>query len=488
MTTELLTDLRRLHNLQTRVVERRLARWWADPVQWVTDCLPSLNLADYQTEELTKLGENRRVAVRGPRGSGKTAPASAAILWFATTRELAGADWKVPSTAGSWNQLSNYLWPEIHKWSRRINWDRLGLSPWRLGQELLSLNIRLKHGEAFGKATDDPNLIEGAHADNMLVVIDEGKSVVEGVWDAVEGFFSNPGDHYAFALSTPGAPVGRFYDIHARRAGYEDWWPIHVTIEQAIEQGRVTQEWVDQRERQWGRGSQLFRCHVLAEFAGEEDGVIPLAWIEAAIERWKENEDRRATIVAADIGESQDETVIALRADWRINQLLRYAAGDPLTQADRIARHTVKGGRVVADAIGIGSGTVASLRRQAAAPENRWKVEGFVASERTMRKDRSGELGFINVRSAAWWNLRELLDPLHGELVELPADDKLVGDLAAPRWREAAGGKIQVESKDDIRKRLGRSTDAGDAVVMAFWEEKARKSLAGMDLSSGLTR
>ena len=488
MTTDLLSDLRRLHQLQTQIVERRLAKWWASPQQWAKDCLPSLDLADYQTEELTQLGAKRRVAVRGPRGSGKTAPAAAAILWFATTRELAGADWKIPSTAGSWNQLTNYLWPEIHKWAKRINWDRLGLTPWRTGTDLLSLSIHLQHGEAFGKATDDPNLIEGAHADNMLVVIDEGKSVVEGIWDAVEGFFSNPGDHYAFALSTPGAPVGRFYDIHSRKAGYEDWHPIHVTIGQAIGQGRVTEEWRAQRERQWGPDSQLYRCHVLAEFAGEEDGVIPLAWIEAAIERWKVGKESRSTIVAADIGETQDETVIALRGGWRINQLHRYAAGDPLMQADRIARHTVKGGRIVVDSIGIGSGTVASLKRQAVETANLWKVSGFVASEKSGRKDRSGELGFTNLKSAAWWNLRELLDPNHGEPVELPADDFLVGDLTAPKWREAAGGKIQVESKEDIRKRLGRSTDTGDAVVMAFWEEKTRRSLAGMDLTTGLSR
>jgi hypothetical protein len=34
-----------------------------------------------------------------------------------------------------------------------------------------------------------------------------------------------------------------------------------------------------------------------------------------------------------------------------------------------------------------------------------------------------------------------------------------------------SGGKIQVESKDDIKKRIGRSTDDGDAVVMAFFED-----------------
>jgi len=46
----------------------------------------------------------------------------------------------------------------------------------------------------------------------------------------------------------------------------------------------------------------------------------------------------------------------------------------------------------------------------------------------------------------------------------------LIGDLLAPKWRVLPGGRIQVEKKDDIIKRLGRSPDRGDAVVMAFWD------------------
>jgi len=71
-------------------------------------------------------------------------------------------------------------------------------------------------------------------------------------------------------------------------------------------------------------------------------------------------------------------------------------------------------------------------------------------------------------RAAAWWHLREMLDPAHGHAVALPPDDTLTGDLTAPHWKVQSGGKILIESKDDIRKRLRRSTDAGDAVVQAF--------------------
>jgi hypothetical protein len=95
-------------------------------------------------------------------------------------------------------------------------------------------------------------------------------------------------------------------------------------------------------------------------------------------------------------------------------------------------------------------------------------VIAFNASERTDDRDRSGELRFLNRRAAAWWHMRELLDPSLDAVVGLPDDDALIGDLCAPTWWINSSGKVQIESKDDIRKRLGRSTDAADAVIQAF--------------------
>ena len=120
-----------------------------------------------------------------------------------------------------------------------------------------------------------------------------------------------------------------------------------------------------------------------------------------------------------------------------------------------------RGGMAVVDVIGIGAGVVDRLREQGK------NVVGFNASERTNRRDRSGELGFVNKRAAAWWNIREMLEI---EPLALPPDDKLIGDLTAPHWTVQSGGRIKVESKDEIRKRINRSTDDADAVIMAFWE------------------
>lgn len=333
----------------------------------------------------------------------------------------------------------------------------------------MTLSLRPRHGEAFAVASDRAELIEGAHADEILYVLDEGKAIPDATWDAVEGAFS-AGEAYALALSTPGPPAGRFYSIHARRPGLEDWWPRHVTIEEAIAAGRVSATWADARRRQWGESSPVYRNRVLGEFAESEDGIIPLSWIEAAVERWLEWRDSGAsagaqTAVGVDVGGGLggDSTVLARRAGDIVTALEVYPRGDEMATTGRAVAAITGGGVAIVDGIGIGAGVVARLREMGR------NVRAFIAGSASSAHDRSGELGFENIRAEAWWGMRERLDPGNASRVALPDDDELVGELAAPSWKPTSRGRVLVESKDEIRRRIGRSTDRADAVVMAFW-------------------
>ncbi|MEC3995007.1 hypothetical protein VSR01_16300 [Actinacidiphila sp. DG2A-62] len=279
-----------------RKVTNTAVRYLNDPVAFSREVIrwgPDESLAPYQEDTMAALPVKRRVAVRGPHGLGKSATAAITVLWFATTREAAGLDWKVITTASAWRHLAVYLWPEIHKWSRRIRWDVLGRPPFTI-HELLALNLKLSEGAASAVASSKPELIEGAHADSLLYLIDEAKIVQDGVWDAIEGAFSGGRtegypEAFALAISTPGAPIGRFYDIHMRKPGLEDWFVRHVTLAEAVAAGRISQAWADQRRKQWGADSALYANRVLGQFhASDEDSVIPLAWVEAAVERWHE--------------------------------------------------------------------------------------------------------------------------------------------------------------------------------------------------------
>jgi len=440
-----------------------------DPVAFVHDCIhfrEGEGPAPYQDEIMAELPRRRRVAARGPHGLGKTALAAWVVLWFALTRD--GEDWKAPTTASAWRQLDKFLWPEIRLWARHLRWDKIGTDAITEDQQLNLLNLRLTTGEAFALASDNSELIEGAHASHLLYLFDEAKAIPAKTWDAAEGAFSTPGELFWLAISTPGEPSGRFYDIHRRAPGYQDWWVRHVTLEEALRAGRISAQWAEDRKAQWGERSSVYQNRVLGEFAASDtDGVIPLAWVEAANERWIALGGiwPQFTCVGVDVARSgPDKTVFALRHENAIQELRRHALEDTMATTGRVAGVLrANGGYAMVDVIGIGAGVVDRLREQ------RMNVRPFNSSEKTRSKDQSGELGFANRRSHGWWHLRELLDPANGHGIALPPDDLLTGDLTAPHWRVVSGGNIQVESKDDIKKRIGRSTDSGDAVMMALY-------------------
>lgn len=442
------------------------------PDQFAQDCIEWRNgesLTPYQLEILRNIPIKRRVTVRGPHGLGKTTLAAIAILWFALTRDE--EDWKVATTASAWRQLTKFLWPEVHKWARRIRWDIVGRPPFSETTELFTQSIRLDTGEAFAMASDDSTLIEGAHADHLLYVFDESKVIPDETWDSAEGAFS-AGTCYWLAISTPGENIGRFYDIHQRKQGYEDWWVRHVTLREAIKAGRINEDWAEARKRQWGAKSARYLNRVLGEFADSEgDTIIPLSWIELANERWYEwreaAEPGSCTRIGVDVARMGDDlTVLAYRFDYAIDELEKHGKEDTMQTAGRIVAALRKHpfARASVDVVGVGAGPYDRAREQMPG-----RLEAFIASSKTDFVDVSEEMHFADTRSAAWWYMRQLLDPAFSSNIALPPDDELTGELMTPKWKMMSNGVVRVESKDDILKRIRRSTNAGDAVIQAFW-------------------
>ncbi len=471
-----------------------------DPLAFVYDCFnfpKGQAPTPYQAKILSEFVANKRTAVRGPHGIGKTTIASWIVLWAVLTCD----DVKVPTTASAWRQLSKFLWPEIHKWAKRIRWEKLGRAPLQRN-ELITLSFKPNGGnrEAFAVASDKPEFIEGAHARRVVYVFDEAKAIPDATWDAAEGAFSGAGEDtpdeaFALAISTPGEPTGRFYDIHARAPGYEDWHCIHVTLDDAIAAKRVSRQWAEQRKRQWGEKSAVYQNRVRGEFcAGDEDGIIPLAWVELANERWhawnEAGKPGALTSVGADIADGGDDesTLAPVFDEISLDELRGYREprGETMQIVGRIVGllNKTPSARAIVDVIGVGAGVFSRLKEQ------KFKAVAFNAAEHTDAKDASGELGFVNKRSHGWWHLRELLDPdaARHTSIALPPDDLLTGDLTAPHWKVVSGGKIQVEDKDSIRERIKRSTDRGDAAVMAFYHDPAEQKRTAAAASSRIVK
>jgi hypothetical protein len=467
------------------------AQYLDDPLGFIDNCInfpvrrtkkghkpKTGGLASYQREIIGLVAEKNRVAVRGPRGLGKSTTAALVILWFALTRDAAGVDWKIVTTAGAWQQLTDFLWPEIKKWAYLIDWAKVGRGPLSERTELMKTGLALRHGLATAGSPDSPQKLEGAHADSIMYVFDESKLISVDTFDAAEGAFSGASEDsgleaFALAISTPGEPSGRFYDIHRRAPGLEDWFVRHVTLEEAIAAGRMTTEWVERRRALWGTASALFQNHVLGEFcADDEDAVIPLRWVEAAFDRWRiwdaagRPDQDGPRVIGVDVARSgKDKTVLAFRTGDVVTSMKTYVKEDTMETTGRVmaALKADPLATAMIDVIGIGAGVYDRCREQAA------KADPFHASKKTGRKDATGQFGFFNLRSCAWWTLREHLDPSRpaGATLALPPDDELAGDLTSMHYKYVSDGKIQVEGKDDIRKRIGRSTDLGDAVMQA---------------------
>ncbi len=201
--------------------------------------------------------------------------------------------------------------------------------------------------------------------------------------------------------------------------------------------------------------------------ADGDQQIIPTKWVELAMARWTADghKNREMTAIGVDVARGgRDASIAAVRHGWWFDHLHEFkdretATGGVLAQniLQIIGNQQPK---VAIDIVGVGAAL-----HDALAPFLSDNLVGIVSQGAPDNKtDSSGILSFVNQRAWLWWNLREKLDPETGINIALPPDNQLLLDLTAPSYSMTARG-IQVESKDDLRRRLGRSPDRGDAIV-----------------------
>jgi hypothetical protein len=196
---------------------------------------------------------------------------------------------------------------------------------------------------------------------------------------------------------------------------------------------------------------------------------VPTAWIDAAQQRWtpRPPDGYAMTAMAVDVAPGGgDKRVIACR----------YGGWFPPLD---VAREEDKDGRLTAAAVvklrrdncpvvvdlggGWGGDTAIALK------DNGITTVTYMGLDPSSATSRDGKLRFVNKRAESIWKFREALDPTQegGSVMALPPDPELKADLAAFRWMLKPNG-IQIESKEDIKKRIGRSPDRGEAAVMCL--------------------
>jgi len=224
--------------------------------------------------------------------------------------------------------------------------------------------------------------------------------------------------------------------------------------------------------------SQLLYGDFLAGRKDDAYQVIPTEWVRLAQERWRERPAPATPMTTLGVDPARggsDRTVLTPRHDnWFGEQLTYPGADTPDGPAVATLAVNAAGAKTVinVDVIGIGGSVYDHLRHLPGV-----KVVPLNSSEHSNARDKSGRLGFVNKRAEWWWRMREALEPTSGQDIALPPDPELKADLCAPTWKVIAAG-IQVERKDDVKARIGRSPDKGDSAVYALAEEKPVTSAA----------
>jgi hypothetical protein len=443
-----------------------------DPVEWCAR-KSGIQLWSKQKEICKSVINFKKTAVKSGHGVGKSLTVSQIAAWWVDTHPP--DETMVISTAPSSHQVSAIMWEEIRKTHKRakLAGEVQRSDRWLIGDTLVG----------FGRKPQDydQDAFQGLHRKYVLVIIDEAAGIIDWLWTAALALIT--GVHCRIiAIGNPTDPTSHFAKVCRPGSG---WNVIKISVfdspnftgEEVTQDAReklTGRDWVEEMEKDIGVDTPSWTAKVLGEFPEvDEFSTIPLGWIYRAQERWQEWSDAGRIvpptarhIIGADIARlGGDRTAFAHKFGNVFEKVDLIPRGDTEFTAARLMEEMDQSisSTSAVDTNGIGAGVFDKLRSRgySSVPVN--------FATRTSRRDKTGQLEFYNIRAAAIWKLREDLDPANNSNLCLPPDEKLAADLSCPRWSTLAGGKIVIEAKEDIKKRLGRSPDRGDAVALANW-------------------
>lgn len=460
------------------------------------------NLDDEQKEVLRSVQHNSRTAVASGTSRGKDFVAAVCALCFLyltprfDEKGKLVSNTKVALTAPTDRQVGNIMVPEF---------TRLFKAAKILPGRLVAYDIRTSHKEwfltGFKAGDDDTEAWSGFHAANTMFVVTEASGISEKTFDAIEGNLQ--GNSRLLIVFNPNTTTG--YAAKAMKSSRFAKFRLNslnaanVVAKKIIYPGQVDYEWVKDKvenwcskikmtdidegegdfefEGQWYRPNDLFRIKVLGKFPkASHDALIPQEWIELANERWKklvaqENfEHIRMCRLGVDVaGMGRDSSVLCPRYGNFVDEFeVHQSAGkaDHMHVAGMIARYLhYDKSKAFIDTIGEGAGVYSALLEKGFR-------NGFSCKFSESAKDLSDlteQYEFANMKAYLYWAVRDWLDPKNGFEPALPECDELMEEATEIKWHFQSSGAIAIEKKEDIIKRLGRSTDYFDALANTFY-------------------
>jgi hypothetical protein len=446
----------------------RTEKYGAHPVRWVEERL-NQTVWSKQREILNAVRDHRRVAVRSGHGVGKSWTAALIACWWLDTHPPGEAF--VVSTAPTFSQVRAILWRYIRKHHRAGQLaGRVNQTEWLIDDELV--------GYGRKPADTDTDGFQGIHARYVLVVLDEACGIPEQLWTAADALATGP-DCRIVAIGNPDNPASHFRRVCTPGSG---WHQMAISafdspnltgenVPADMAAALVGREWVEEKAREWGEENPVYRSKVLGEFS--EDGpnqVVRGSDIARCRLAWdtRPPADRFLPVeLGVDVGGGGDETVIRERRGFWAGKEWRAHTDRPEQIAPLVMQAIRESGAatVKVDSIGIGFGVIGELRNAKNRGEHNAHVIGVNVSSAASQPDK-----FMNLRAELWWELGRGLSESGGwDLAGMDNADTTVAQLLEPRWDVDPKGRIRVEPKDEIRKRLGRSPDNADALLLAFY-------------------
>lgn len=398
----------------------------------------------------------------------------------------------VVSTAPTEPQVRAILWREIGRaHSRGKLLGRVTQKEWymRVGdvEELV----------AFGRKPSDynPDAFQGIHAPAVLVIIDEACGVDEaetgGLWTAATSLTTSPRSRI-LAIGNPDDPTSRFAKVCAPDSG---WHVIRIDIFDTpnftgeyvppeVADVLVGPLWLQELAQDLGVDGEdpdkvdnpIYVSKARGRFPEDSaDGVVPLSWVRKCqgvpgdVDA-QDIEGMYPVELGCDIAASEggDATVIRERRGARAHRVWRVRSGDPARVEGEIvtAMQASRPSRVKIDVIGVGwgvAGRIEELIRQGETFDFECEVVRVNVGEGSTDPAR-----FPKLRDQVWWEIaRKLTQDGAWDLTEL--DERTVADLIAPKWKPDSAGRTNVEPKKETKKRLKRSPDDADALILAFY-------------------
>lgn len=460
------------------------ADYRTDGPLWVRDTLDE-HLWSKQVEIMHSVRDHRFTAVKACHGPGKSRVASRIAAWWMETHPPGSA--KVISTAPTFPQVEAILWSEINDAAQKaearerpFNGRVLG-TQWKIGNRLM----------AFGRKPADHNQhgFQGHHATYVLVILDEACGIVPQFWTAAKALTT--GRHCRIlALGNPDDPASKF----AEYCVDPTWNTITIsafstpnfTDEEVPDELRdvlVDQVYVDDLLREFGEESPIYVSKVLGEFPQDsDDGVIRHSALRKCVlesETPRTADELLPVELGVDFGAGGDTTVIRERRGPVVGRTWRSGSRDAMHVVGLVLQAIRESGAtsVKCDSIGIGHGMVGRLRELGENGSHDAKIVGVNVSEASR-----DPVKYLRQRSEIWWMGRLLAEDRRMDLsgLEERDRDRLISQLVAPHYELDSSGRIKVESKDDTKKRINRSPDDADALLLAFWQP-AGSAVTAMD-------